>query len=292
LAPVIRDLTTFLTDLTNKLNSMDEGTKKSIVAFLAVVAAIGPVLLVIGKLIAGIGQVIFWFGKIQAAWPAIVGAFGAIKGAIIAASGTVSAFLGPIALLIGSLAFMITRIKECGMTWEDFVDGMVFLWNDAVAFVKQLVEDIIYVYDDLTGKAFHWGFDLIKNFVEGILSNVPSLRSAVNNIADEIASRIHFSSPDVGPLADFPRYMPDMLKELATGINANIGLLDKPMNNLASAMVPTNGMGDKLDGIKGAIGNMNTNVNVTLEGDAQGLFRMVKTQNGKAKRMTGRSAFA
>ena len=52
-------------------------------------------------------------------------------------------------------------------------------------------------------------------------------------------------------------------------------------------------LSDKLDAVVAASNNeTNVDVNVVLEGDANGLFRAVKSQNSTYKKMYGKSAFA
>lgn len=290
---LLKNVTTAISELIQSFKQMTPEQKKATVQIMGMIAALGPLITIIGGIVTAIGGVISGVGSIMTAAPAITAAISSVGATL---SSVVAFMTGPLGLaiagLIGSLAFMVNSIKECGITWADVWDGIGFLIQDAKKLIGEWFEFIKQFWTGLAEKAYNWGYDLIKNYVDGIKNNINLVKTAGSMIAEKIKQYIHFSEPDVGPLSDFHTYMPDMLKGLSEGINQNIGMLDKPMNNLASAMVPTNGMGDKLDGIKGAIGNMNTNVNVTLEGDAQGLFRMVKTQNGKAKRMTGRSAFA
>jgi len=289
----LKQLTIALSELIQQFHDMTPEQKESVLQMGAMIASIGPLLTIIGGLVTAIGGVVSGIGSIMTAAPAITGFFSTAATTV----GEFCAALGPLGwallALVGSVTWMISRIKECGMTWQDFVDGLGFMLADAKKFVVDFFDCVVYFFTDLGTKALNWGKDLVTNYLNGIKANINLLATAGKLIGEKIKSYIHFSEPDVGPLSDFHTYMPDMLKGLAEGINDNIGMLDKPMSNLASAMVPgTNGMNDRLDGIRGAIGNMSTNVNVTLEGDAQGLFKMVKTQNGKARRMTGRSALA
>lgn len=70
-------------------------------------------------------------------------------------------------------------------------------------------------------QAATWGKDLINNFVSGIKSKFANVKNAISNVAGVIRSVIHFSEPDIGPLADFHTYAPDMMKSFAEGIRKN-----------------------------------------------------------------------
>ena len=58
-------------------------------------------------------------------------------------------------------------------------------------------------------------------------------------------------------------------------------------SNLSSTLAPM-----IYDAVSSALGNSQTNVNVTLEGDASKLFKVVKEESTKYTRRTGSSAFA
>ena len=84
LIPIIRELLQkYISPLTNRLMSLSAGTKKNIVVFALLAAAIGPVLLVVGKLISSVGTIIkigsLLFSKVGLIIAAIVAAIVIIK---------------------------------------------------------------------------------------------------------------------------------------------------------------------------------------------------------------------
>lgn len=81
-----------------------------------------------------------------------------------------------------------------------------------------------------------WGEHLISNFVGGIKSKFSMLTTVVSGMASTIRSYLHFSEPDVGPLADFNSWMPDMMKQMAQQIDAGIPLVESAMQDTAGAM--------------------------------------------------------
>lgn len=78
---------------------------------------------------------------------------------------------------------------------------------------------------DVLGKA------LIKHNM-----NRSSLAQKVASAANTIRSFLHFSQPDVGPLADFNSWMPDMMSQLADGIADNEAQVKKQVAKLAGDM--------------------------------------------------------
>ena len=93
----------------------------------------------------------------------------------------------------------------------------------------------------LPGQAINWGRDIINGIVDGIHDAFDNLVGAVSDIAETIASYIHFSVPDKGPLRFFNSYMPDMMSQLAKGIENNMPKVERAMGDLAGTMMPSLG---------------------------------------------------
>ena len=93
----------------------------------------------------------------------------------------------------------------------------------------------------IPSRAYGWGRDIIDGIVDGIRSAFHSLIDAVSDIADTIASYIHFSEPDKGALSDFHTFMPDMMRQLAQGIKDGIPQIDAAMDSMTRSMTPSMG---------------------------------------------------
>ena len=65
---------------------------------------------------------------------------------------------------------------------------------------------------------------------------VGKVRDAALYVAESIASYLHFSVPDVGPLVSVPKWMPDMINEMTKGIYANEDKLKTAAGSLAGAL--------------------------------------------------------
>ena len=90
-------------------------------------------------------------------------------------------------------------------------------------------------------QALQWGKDIIGGLINGIKSKISGLVDSVKDIAGTIASFLHFSEPDEGPLSNFHTFMPDMIDLLGKGIRGNLGKLTGPMKELAGMLIPTTG---------------------------------------------------
>lgn len=123
--------------------------------------------------------------------------------------------------VVNTLANIVSSVTERASAIKNTIINRV---NEAVSFIR-----------DLPNKARTWGRDMIQNFVNGITSMVSKAGEAARNIAETIASYIHFSEPDVGPLSDFSTYAPDMIDTFVKGIEDNKNKIGVAMNDALGA---------------------------------------------------------
>ena len=103
--------------------------------------------------------------------------------------------------------------------------------------------------------AVSWGKDICSGIANGVKSAASGVFNAVKSVASGIASFLHFSVPDEGPLTDFESWMPDFMEGLAKGIEENKGLIARAVKGVAETM--------KLDGL---VPDMKSSVNASING--------------------------
>lgn len=135
----------------------------------------------------------------------------------------------------------IDRVKET------IINGI----EAAVDYIRSLPE-----------KFYNWGSEMVQNLIDGIQSKIEAVKAKVSELAGAIASYIHFTEPDVGPLSNFHEFMPDMIDLMVKGIDQGIPRLQSAMNGLAGSMVP------QLQNGANSVANTN-NININVYG-AQG----------------------
>lgn len=113
----------------------------------------------------------------------------------------------------------------------------------------------------LPQKALGWGRDIIDGLVNGIRNAISNVTQVMQDVANTIASFIHFSVPDQGPLHQFNSFMPDMMKQMAHGIKAGIPQVSDAMNSLTGSMA---GSLQATGGMSGTTNNNNSTNTVTL----------------------------
>ena len=263
-------------DFRNKVNELVSGIKEN---FGQMIETIKPALdelfttikTVVGELVEAFKQFmkdaepVFEFiatgiagvinGVMQAATPII----NAVNSIIKMVSSVVK---GLFSLLTGDFKGFASNMKDA---LKSMLDAIKSLLEAKLAFFKGIFETF---GSDIGAKAMQWGIDLINNLVEGIKSMIDRVGDAISDVADVIASFIHFSEPDQGSLANFNSFMPDMMRQMASGITKGIPMVENAMDNLTKTMVPTMG-GINVSGAGGTNNNISNAVSINVYG-AQG----------------------
>lgn len=130
----------------------------------------------------------------------------------------------------------------------------------AGSIVENLVTTIAEAGPSLIDTALNWGADLIDSFVSGISNAIPNLISELSSVGDTIASYLHFTSPDVGPLANdlIGKSGKDMIVTFADGMEDELGTLESALtvtgNTIAGGMTGADTYGGVLSSINEGIG--------------------------------------
>ena len=109
----------------------------------------------------------------------------------------------------------------------------------------------------LPSKFLEWGRDMIQNLIDGIKEKISGVVDAVSGVAETIASYLHFSVPDKGPLADADTYMPDFIELMTSGMAKGIPQLENAAATMAKALSPD------LSSVGNSVSNT---VNITVYG--------------------------
>lgn len=183
---------------------------------------------------------------LSSAWNTIKNTISNVVNAIkTAVSNGFNAMLNGIKSVVGKIASTIR-------------DG----FNAAVDFIKGLISS-----------AFNWGKDLIMGIVDGIWSCISAVGDAVGAVADTIASFLHFSVPDEGPLTEYEKWMPDFIKGLARGLEDSRGLIENAVGDVAGDMVLSPKVVPALAGVSSAM--------ISGGGSGTGIVPAVQGLNGQ-----------
>lgn len=169
--------------------------------------------------------------------------------------------------------------------------------NGIISIFKRLGEMLKNIFGDIISKMKQWGSDMISGLVQGIKDKIGAVKDAVGNAAETIASFLHFSEPDVGPLSNFHTYAPDMMQLFAQGIRDNAHLITDAIGSSFDLRPYFTSMNNGINRLTNVASNsMNAQsqqgpvvVNVSLEGDANRLFRVLSEEAHRDWQVTGQS---
>ena len=143
--------------------------------------------------------------------------------------------------LIDNLPELILAAQEL---FFGIIEGLAEATPDILAAIPVLIVEILAAFGELApqlvNNAMEWGMDFIASLVEGIQNAIPNLVSGVTSVADTIASYLHFSVPDKGPLADFDKSGADMIDEFITSMQGEEGALNNALYQTGNVIL--NGM--------------------------------------------------
>lgn len=256
ISPVLQRIPEVIGGIIEKFSNLSPTVQKTIITIAGIALAIGPVLTVLGGLTSGIGTILTFAPKLAGVINIVRTAFTALK-VVMAAN--------PIGLIVVAIGLLVVAFMHLWNTSEEFRNFWINLWDGIKSAVSGAVKNVVKwvtnmgtsvknkvtgVYTavkngiskavdyikELPSKALQWGKDFIGGFIDGIANKASELTGKIGDLAGEIASFLHFSRPDVGPLHYYEQWMPDFMRGLAAGIEQNRGLVTNAISGLASDM--------------------------------------------------------
>ena len=188
LMPAIRSIVSKLQGFVDKLNGMDEGTKRTIVTIALLVASIGPLLIIIGTAISKIGVAMQGFVKlangISKLKVAVQGGAG-VLGKLGAALGGISA---PVLAVVAVIAVLVAAFVHLWKTNEGFRDAIIGTWTRIKDTISGFCQGIV---DRLNALGFQFTniVDVLKTVWDGFCQVLaPIFEGVFNNIANILST--------------------------------------------------------------------------------------------------------
>ena len=188
LMPAIRNIVSGVQAFVDKLNGMDESTKRAVVKIALLVAAIGPLLIIIGTTVSKIGTAMKAFSSLAqgiVAFSAKVGGMSGLMSKLGAAIGGISAPVVAVAAVVGTLAAAFVHLWN---TNEGFRKAITGTWNKIRETVSGFCQGIVDRLNAL-GFSFRDITDVIKTVWDGLCQFLaPVFEGAFNVIADILST--------------------------------------------------------------------------------------------------------
>ena len=295
-APIVEKLAAALGKVAEWFDKLTPQQAEMALKIAAVVAAIAPVMMIVGKLVTGIGGLITAFGFL----------------------------LSPIGLIIAAIVALIAIGVLLWKNWDkikakaiEVKNNIVSAWNNMKASVTEAVDNI------KTAVTEKW--DAIKSTVEekietlksGAIEKFNALKDGIKKIIDSVKKLFNFQwkIPHINlPHLTITYEQADSAIAKFFGVNKiphlSVQWYKKAYDNAMMFTNPTvmatpyglKGFGDGsgaeivmgLDKLRELVGGMDRNVtvNVVLQGDAKGMFKVLSQTNNMRTKATGYNALA
>ena len=180
--PAIREIVGWIQGFVDKLNGMDEGTRKVILTVAAFVAALGPVLIVVGKIISAVGTIMTVLPKIGPLITTVKTAFAALNATMLA---------NPIMLIIAAIAALVAAFIYLWNTNEDFRQFWINLWENikevAISVWNAIKEFFTAAWEVISSTA-QTIWNGIKNFFSALWEGIKTIFTTVFEVIKTIVT--------------------------------------------------------------------------------------------------------
>lgn len=142
--------------------------------------------------------------------------------------------------LIKNLPMILSAaIKIIGALALGIVQNLPLIVSKGPEILKAFLTAVKAIPGEFVNLAKNWGSDMISSFVNGIKKNVGKLKESLKDVAKLIKSYLHFTSPDVGPLAHdlIGKSGKDMIATFAKGMDSELGTLRSALNEVGNVIV-------------------------------------------------------
>lgn len=164
-------------------------------------------------------------------------------------------------VLQAALMFVWSLIKER----VESIKTIVTMGCTAVkTVITNLKNDITNAIKNLVDSALQWGRDMMQNFANGIIEKARSVVDAVKGVVGEIASLMHFTEPDKGPLRNFNEWPKHMMEQYAEGIEAGRYLVKNAVSDVTADVAMMNPDSLSADEIYSAINAGASDANISI----------------------------
>jgi TP901 family phage tail tape measure protein len=183
MAPALREVAGFLTNLTNKFNDLSTPVKTTIVVVAGLVAALGPALAIVGFMIHGIGALIGVLGMVSLPVLAIIGVVALLGAAFMALwtqsetfkNGVITVFNAikeKVTQAIGVVAsFLKAKLDQIQQFWNEngstILQAVTNVWNFILGVIQFIMPVIEFIVKSV--------WNSIKGIIDGVLNFIMGL---------------------------------------------------------------------------------------------------------------------
>ena len=269
--PALQGFGQFVSEVIDKFNGLDESTQMIILAIIAFLAALGPVLIILGTLISTVAKVIAIKGTLAVAFAALTGPIGIAIVAITAliaigvalwknwdeikanAQEAWDNIRNKISETSEKIKQIIENMKTAVQnTWNDFTERLKNIWDSMWDNIRNIVQNawgrlsgafnnlfnsIQSWFMNLPNRAMQWGKNMIQGFIDGINNMIGAVGNAVSNVTGTVGKWLGFRSPsEKGEGRFITQWGENMIGGFMDGIENAIPALQSTLDSVIPAM--------------------------------------------------------
>lgn len=158
LMPAIRAIVEQVQAFVDKLNSLDDAQKQTVVKIALIAAAIGPLLIALGKTISTVGSVMTGFSALTKGAAKLGVKLAGSTGSVTSLGSALGAIAGPVLAVVAIVAVLAAAFKHLWDTNEEFRNAITGIWEG-------IAERFTAFGDAITQRLNALGFDF-QNIVD------------------------------------------------------------------------------------------------------------------------------
>lgn len=158
LMPAIRAIVEKVQAFVDKLNSLDDAQKQTVVKIALIAAAIGPLLIALGKTISTVGSVMTGFSALTKGAAKLGVKLAGSTGSVTSLGSALGAIAGPVLAVVAIVAVLAAAFKHLWDTNEEFRNAITGIWEG-------IAERFTAFGDAITQRLNTLGFDF-QNIVD------------------------------------------------------------------------------------------------------------------------------
>ena len=182
LMPKLREFVTKVQDIVDKFNKLTNEQKENLIRWIALAAAIGPVLLIVGKIASGIHGLISTFNKLKTS-------ISLIKSGMTLLGTSIGGISAPVVAVVAVIGVLIAAFVTLWRNNEEFRNNVIKIWKGIQESISGFVDGIKQRFDVLKtnmsslveGLKIIWnGFcKLLAPVFEGAFKGISNILNAV-----------------------------------------------------------------------------------------------------------------
>ena len=185
----IRKIVSAVQSFVDKLNSMDDSTRETIIKIALLAASIEPLLIVLGKTISTVGTAMQGFSSLAKGIRLLITHVGSASGVFGKLGAVLGGLSGPVVAVVAVIGTLVAAFMNLWNTNEEFRTAITGIWNDIVSKVKgfcdqltQRINGLGFDFKDITDvlKTIWDGFcQVLAPLFEGAFQNIATILSVV-----------------------------------------------------------------------------------------------------------------